>query len=92
MKTLKALVISAVLTATAPQVIEENLLGFTFISPYSMYMIWDLNKDGEEDLRVFYRIRMHPRGAFTSKPHLYHQDLNNDGRYDESEMFRFNNK
>ena len=92
MKTLKAILISGIIATAAPQVVEENLLGFTLISPYSLYLTWDLNDDNKEDLRVFYNYRMIPHGAVMDKPHMYYQDLNDDGRYSEAERFMFNNK
>lgn len=92
MKYLKTLLISGIIATAAPQVVESNLMEITAISSYSLYLKWDLNNDGREDLRVFYTYRDVPHGLVISKPHRYHQDLNNDGRYDESEMFMFNGK
>ena len=89
MKTLiAALVAGGVLVSPTPIVVKERLIGFDFYKGNVISLVWDLDNNNEEDLRVFYQYRKGGDGGFTLRPSAYFQDINFNGTYEESEMFK----
>ena len=90
MKTLAALAISAgaLMPPSLPPLVDADLVGFTIDRGQIIRLEWDINKDGLEDLRVYYQFRVTPEGAYVSDPFMYQQDLNNNDEYDKNETFR----
>ena len=92
MKTLLAVLTAGMLTATTPNVVKENLLGFTVFPNYVISVEWDLDKDGNEDLRAFYTFSkcIDSQGLCTTpRPWMYFHDLNNDQIYQDHERFQY---
>jgi|TARA_Y100000310_G_scaffold81786_2_gene78372 hypothetical protein len=88
MKTLLTIMeagVAAMVTASTPQIVSERLVGFTIPQPYVMVLEWDQDKDGIEDLKVFYKFRVTPQGAYTTEPFMYWDDKNKNGTYEEEE-------
>ena len=88
MKTLLAALTIGLLITPTPTVVKERLIGFDFYAGDVISLAWDLDNDKEEDLRVFYQFKKEGNGALTLRPFSYFHDLNFDGRYDKSEMFK----
>ena len=90
MKTLLALLFAGTLTASEPEVLKHDLIGFTPYPNNVLAVEWDLNGDGAEDLKVWYFYKQGAGGIYTTpKPWAYWQDLNFDGIYQDNEKFTY---
>ena len=88
MKTLLAVLTVGLMMTPTPTVVKERLIGFDFYAGDVISLAWDLDNNKEEDLRVFYQYRKGGNGGFTLRPSAYFQDLNFNGTYEKSEMFK----
>ncbi len=90
MKTLLTLLFVGTLTTSEPEVLKYDLIGFTPFPNNVLSVEWDLNRDGAEDLKVWYFYKTGEKGIYTEpKPWGYWKDLNYDGIYQTEEKFLY---